>query len=171
MKQSQFKLRSRRKSTIKIKSRMGIASGKFYSCEWMAGDIYKVALNVILKLLEAGKDEKEPRVFLQWLTRGSWCKARWQKYLHHLQMQGDIQGHHRWSQSDNKGDKGNTQHPRQKPEQTRCKMTMMKWPWSRCPNSRNQEKEMTNWNRFLYKVGYSFVHLWKTPLSDTDHQF
>lgn len=50
---------------------MGIAPGKFYSCEWMVGDIHKVALNVGLKSLEAGQDEKEPSVFLQWLTRGS----------------------------------------------------------------------------------------------------
>lgn len=27
-----------------------------------------------------------------------------------------LEAHKRWSQSDNKGEKGNTQHPRQKPE-------------------------------------------------------
>lgn len=108
-----------------MKSKMGIAPGKFYSCEWMVGDIHEVALNVGLKSLEAGQDEKEPSVFLQWLTRGSWGKAKWQKHLHQLQMQKDIRGHHRWSQSDNKGDKGNTQHPRQKPEHRQ----EVKWQW------------------------------------------
>lgn len=50
---------------------MGIVPGKFYSCEWIVGDIYKAALKVGLKSLEAGQDEKEPNVFLKWLTRGS----------------------------------------------------------------------------------------------------
>lgn len=71
---------------------MGIVPGTFYSCEWMVGDIYKAALKVGLKSLEAGQVEKEPNVFLQCLIRGSWGKARWQKYLHQLQMQEHIRG-------------------------------------------------------------------------------
>lgn len=59
--------------------------------------------------------------------------------------------HRGWSQPDNKGDK-ETEHPRQKPEQTGREMTMMKWQGSGCPNSRNQEKEITNSTTFLYKV-------------------
>lgn len=50
---------------------MGIVPGKFYSCEWMVGGIYKADLKAGLKSPEAGQDEKEPAVFLQWLTRGS----------------------------------------------------------------------------------------------------
>lgn len=50
---------------------MGIVRGKFYSCEWMVGDIHKAALKVVLKSPEAGQDEKEPNVLLQRPTRGS----------------------------------------------------------------------------------------------------
>ena len=62
---------------------MGIMAGKFYNHEWMVGDIYKAALNVGQKSLEARQDEKEPNMFVQSLTRGSQGKGkRRQKYLH-----------------------------------------------------------------------------------------
>jgi len=50
---------------------MGITASKFYSREWMVSDSYKVALTVGQKSLETKQDEKEPNVFIQWLTRGS----------------------------------------------------------------------------------------------------
>lgn len=83
MKQSNFKLRGRKKITVKIWAKVGIVAGKFYNCEWMAADTRQVTLNVGQKSLEARQDEKESNVFVQWLTRGSRGKwKRWQKYLH-----------------------------------------------------------------------------------------
>lgn len=62
---------------------MGIVAGKFYNCEWIVGDIYKVALNVGQKSVEVWQDEKQPKVFIQLLIRGSRGKGkRQQKYLH-----------------------------------------------------------------------------------------
>lgn len=129
---------------------MGIVPGKCYSCEWMVGGIYKADLKAGLKSPEAGQDEKEPAVFLQWLTRGSWGKARWQKYLPAANARGQRSIGAEVSQTIKVTRKQST--PDMKPEQTGREMTMMKWQGSGCPNSRNQEKEITNSTTFLYKV-------------------
>lgn len=48
---------------------MVIAAGKFYSCELMVDDIYKVALNVGQKSLEARQDKKVHRTAHKRLLR------------------------------------------------------------------------------------------------------
>lgn len=40
MKQSHFKLRGRKKITVKIWAKVGIVEAKFYNCEWMVADTW-----------------------------------------------------------------------------------------------------------------------------------
>lgn len=64
-----LQIKKREKNYCELRTKTVIAAGTFYNCEWMVDDIYKVALNVGQKSLEARQGKKVHRIAHKRLPR------------------------------------------------------------------------------------------------------